>query len=155
MNCDQVFMVLTRGPFPTGGPEDGPVQHHLQGCPDCMQLAEALRPAHDIFQEAVSPAEARDLPGYWVPELATDSPAVGLPGVTMRQVASASQHPGGRSEMRTYAPASAVRYRPMVVGQSYAHRQPATPTNWSDVLHVLSFLAAVTAAGCGLCWLCS
>jgi hypothetical protein len=28
MNCDQVFDVLTRGPFPTGEPSDEPVEHH-------------------------------------------------------------------------------------------------------------------------------
>jgi hypothetical protein len=28
-------------------------------------LAEALRPALEVFQEAVPPAESRELPGYW------------------------------------------------------------------------------------------
>lgn len=65
MNCDQVFEVLTRGPFPTGTPCDAGVEAHLTVCPECRRLAEALRPALELFQEAIGPEESRDLPGYW------------------------------------------------------------------------------------------
>src|SRR2546429_8857942 len=65
MDCDQVFMILTRGPFPTGEAWDEEVESHLETCSDCWRLAEALRPALEVFQEAVPPAEGRDLPGYW------------------------------------------------------------------------------------------
>lgn len=65
MNCDQVFDILTRGPFPTGTSCDTAVEAHLAECPSCHQLAEALRPALELFQEAVDPEESRDLPGYW------------------------------------------------------------------------------------------
>jgi hypothetical protein len=65
MNCDQVFDILTRGPFPTGTDCDEPVEAHLGQCADCRRLAEALRPALELFQEAVDPEESRDLPGYW------------------------------------------------------------------------------------------
>lgn len=65
MDCDQVFMILTRGPFPTGEAWDEQVETHLEKCGSCWQLAEALRPALEVFQEAVPPAEGRDLPGYW------------------------------------------------------------------------------------------
>jgi hypothetical protein len=65
MDCDQVFMILTRGPFPTGEDWDDEVESHLEVCTDCWRLAEALRPALEVFQEAVPPAEGRDLPGYW------------------------------------------------------------------------------------------
>jgi hypothetical protein len=65
MNCDQVFDILTRGPFPTGTACDTPVEAHLNACRDCRRLAEALRPALELFQEAVGPEESRDLPGYW------------------------------------------------------------------------------------------
>lgn len=71
MNCDQVFDILTRGPFPTGGASDADVETHLSGCDECRQLAEALRPALELFQEAVGPEESRDLPGYWC-AVATD-----------------------------------------------------------------------------------
>jgi len=64
MDCDQVFMILTRGPFPTGNPWDEEVECHLETCADCWRLAEALRPAVEVFQEAVPPTEGRDLPGY-------------------------------------------------------------------------------------------
>ena len=65
MDCDQVFVILTRGPFPTGELWDEEVEAHLETCADCWRLAEALRPALEVFQEAVPPAESRDLPGYW------------------------------------------------------------------------------------------
>jgi len=65
MDCDQVFMILTRGPFPTGESWDEDVETHLETCGDCWRLAEALRPALEVFQEAVPPSEGRDLPGYW------------------------------------------------------------------------------------------
>ena len=65
MDCDQVFMILTRGPFPTGEAWDEQVETHLESCADCWRLAEALRPALEVFQEAVPPAESRELPGYW------------------------------------------------------------------------------------------
>jgi hypothetical protein len=65
MDCDRVFMILTRGPFPTGEPWDELVEGHLETCAECWRLAEALRPALEVFQESVPPAESRDLPGYW------------------------------------------------------------------------------------------
>lgn len=65
MNCDQVFMILTSGPFPTGSRSDVDVELHLEQCPDCWRIAEALRPAHDLFEESVPACEGRDLPGYW------------------------------------------------------------------------------------------
>jgi len=71
MNCDQVFDILTRGPFPTGTACDSGVEAHLAKCDECHRLAEALRPALELFQEAVDPEESRDLPGYWC-ALATD-----------------------------------------------------------------------------------
>jgi hypothetical protein len=65
MDCDRVFMILTRGPFPTGEPWDEQVEAHLESCSECWRIAEALRPALEVFQEAVPPAESRELPGYW------------------------------------------------------------------------------------------
>ena len=65
MDCDQVFMILTRGPFPTGEAWDEQVETHLESCAECWRVAEALRPALEVFQEAIPPAESRELPGYW------------------------------------------------------------------------------------------
>lgn len=65
MNCDQVFDVLTRGPFPTGHRSDRAVEAHLAHCPECQRLANALRPALELFQEAITGEEGRELPGYW------------------------------------------------------------------------------------------
>lgn len=65
MNCDQVFDILTRGPFPSGAASDASVQRHLGACAECRQLAEALRPALDLIHESVPPEESWGLPGYW------------------------------------------------------------------------------------------
>ena len=65
MNCDGVFAILTRGPFPTGSRHDGAVERHLQICPDCQRLAEALRPNSELTPESIGIEESRVLPGYW------------------------------------------------------------------------------------------
>jgi hypothetical protein len=64
LNCDQVFEVLTRGPFPTGEPEDDAVERHLRACHECRRLAEALRPAVALLHEAIETDEATALPEY-------------------------------------------------------------------------------------------
>lgn len=65
MNCDGVFDILTRGPFPSGHETDESVEAHLAGCRECQRLAEALRPAVALIQESIDAEESRDLPGYW------------------------------------------------------------------------------------------
>jgi len=64
LNCDQVFDVLTRGPFPSGDASDESVEHHLRACHECRQLAEALRPAVELLHESIDRAGAIDLPEY-------------------------------------------------------------------------------------------
>jgi hypothetical protein len=63
IHCDDVFDILTRGPFPSGHENDAAVEHHLRCCHDCRQLAEALRPAVELFHECLSD-EAGQLPEY-------------------------------------------------------------------------------------------
>ena len=57
--------------FPTGTSCDVPVEAHLSDCPECHRLAEALRPAIELFQEAVGsgrePRLARLLVRRWPP----------------------------------------------------------------------------------------
>jgi hypothetical protein len=65
MNCDEVFAILTRGPFPSGDRHDRLVETHLQFCLDCQRLAEALRPNDENRPEAVAPEDTVSLPGYW------------------------------------------------------------------------------------------
>ena len=65
IDCDRVFDVLTRGPFPTGGADDAAVEAHLERCHECARLAAALRPAIELFEEAIGPDEGHDLPSYW------------------------------------------------------------------------------------------
>lgn len=64
IDCNEVFDILTRGPFPSGGAHDDAVEHHLRSCHDCRQLAEALRPAVQLFHECLSEQEAKALPEY-------------------------------------------------------------------------------------------
>jgi hypothetical protein len=64
IHCDEVFDILTRGPFPSGHEHDAVVEHHLRSCHDCRQLAEALRPAVELFHECLSKDEIADLPEY-------------------------------------------------------------------------------------------
>jgi len=64
MNCEQVFFILTRGPFPAGEATDADVEHHLEICLSCAGLAEALRPAEGISHEALTAGESDGLPGY-------------------------------------------------------------------------------------------
>jgi hypothetical protein len=65
IDCDRVFDVLTRGPFPSGSADDAAVEAHLERCHECARLAAALRPAIELFEEAIGPDEGHDLPSYW------------------------------------------------------------------------------------------
>lgn len=64
IHCDEVFDILTRGRFPAGRESDPAVEHHLRCCHDCRQLAEALRPAVEMFHECMSAEEVAELPEY-------------------------------------------------------------------------------------------
>ena len=116
MNCDQVFMILTRGPFPTGEPWDEEVESHLETCSECWRLAEALRPALEVFQEAVPAAESRDLPGYWGDARPAASIIAALTGPAARTALASSvrrtaRAPGSfqRAELRASLAAEALR----------------------------------------------
>jgi hypothetical protein len=78
VSCDDVFEVLTSGPFPRavfgkhGGigaeapcivAQDAEIESHLAACHECRQLAEALRPAVDLIDAAIQELDA-DLPVY-------------------------------------------------------------------------------------------
>jgi hypothetical protein len=127
MECDQVFMILTRGPFPTGEPWDEEVESHLELCGDCWRLAEALRPALEVFQEAVPPAEGRDLPGYW----GDARPAATVVAQLVRE--SKRSEPAASTES---APPSYRRYLP----------QPLARELSSDVFRAMAIAATMTAA---------
>ena len=92
MNCDQVFDILTRGPFPTGTACDAGVEAHLNVCGQCRRLAEALRPAVELFQEAIGGEESRDLPGYWC-AVATDRKQPALSAELHEARSAAAQAP--------------------------------------------------------------
>jgi hypothetical protein len=130
MDCDQVFMILTRGPFPTGALSDELVEEHLEVCGDCWRLAEALRPAHDMFQESVSSAEGRDLPGYWG-DARPASAAVAALANNMTKVAATR--------------------RPRTAPPCAQPSQIVPGTRWgSDLLPAMTLASAVTAAILGV-----
>jgi len=136
MDCDQVFVILTRGPFPTGELWDEDVEAHLETCADCWRLAEALRPALEVFQEAVPPAESRDLPGYW-----GDARPAGM-------VVSSLTRPQARM-----AVARGVRRTPQILRTP---RESAPSYSVSpEVLRAMVVASTVTATavGAGLAWL--
>lgn len=123
MNCDNVFFALTRGPFPSGHSDDVTVEAHLETCPDCWRFAQALKPAMEVFQEAVPAVEGRDLPGYW-----GDSRP---PAAALMEVSDLAT--------RTLVAARRRVVRPVV--------QPVISTEevigWREVLHVCSFVAVL------------
>jgi hypothetical protein len=120
MNCDQVFDVLTRGPFPTGDASDEAVERHLRACHECRQLAEALQPAVELLHESIARDEAADLPEY--------------------QGALAAIE-------RSVATAEAMRPRPLSIQQLVrtraGERRQSGWTNFAQFAVVLMLLAAV------------
>ena len=131
MDCDQVFMILTRGPFPTGDAWDEEVEAHLETCGDCWRLAEALRPALEVFQEAVPPAEGRDLPGYWGDARPASAVVAELTSTTPRTALAASV----RQISRRYRRYQGV---PLAEGMS------------ANVLRAVALASTITAAMFGL-----
>jgi hypothetical protein len=127
MDCEQVFMILTRGPFPTGEAWDEQVESHLESCSECWRLAEALRPALEVFQEAVPPAESRELPGYW----GDARPA----SEVMAEIASGATQTALAPGVRRIA-------RPIPAYQ----RNAATREFSVDVLRAIALAATMTAA---------
>ena len=127
MDCDQVFMILTRGPFPTGEAWDEQVEAHLETCAECWRLAEALRPALEVFQEAVPPAESRDLPGYW----GDARPAADVLGQLTQAATRTIVATGVRQTQQPY--------------RNYP-RAPIASEFSTDVLRVIAFAATITAA---------
>ncbi|MCO6043155.1 hypothetical protein NG895_04495 [Aeoliella sp. ICT_H6.2] len=133
MDCDQVFMVLTSGPFPTGDPSDVDVEEHLERCPECWRFAEALRPAHDVFEEAVPASEGRDLPGYWGDAIPARA-AIAQVQQTALQTASRERSP---------RPAQAMYYTPIV-----AH----ATAGWHDVARIAVITVGIIAVAGILAW---
>jgi len=130
MDCDQVFMILTRGPFPTGELSDELVEEHLEACGQCWRIAEALRPTQNVLQEAVPSAEGRDLPGYWGDARPANAAVAELANTTARVAATRRQ--------RSAAP------RTQTV-------QIVSGTRWgTDLLPAMAVASAVTAAILGL-----
>ncbi len=131
MDCDQVFNILTRGPFPTGEPWDEQVEAHLETCADCWRLAEALRPALEVVQEAIPPAESRNLPGYWGEARPVSDALAEFAGAATRTVVAA----GTRRLHRPYP--------------AY-ERNAATREFSADVLRTIALAATMTAAALAL-----
>jgi hypothetical protein len=134
MDCNQVFMILTRGPFPTGEPWDEQVEAHLETCAECWQLAEALRPALEVFQEAVPPAESRNLPGYW----GDARPAASVVAELREAASQTALASGVRQKRRPYSDYRSGRSVPRIS---------------ADMLRAIVLTGSLTAIAVGLAWL--
>ena len=105
ITCDGVFDILTRGPFPAGQADDAGVELHLAACHECRQLAEALRPAVGLFQEALAD-QNKELPSY-VGVLASVTPNTVMPNTVMPgTVMPGRVIPGSMPEHAGFASAS-------------------------------------------------
>src|SRR3990172_5625296 len=142
MDCDQVFMVLTRGRSPAGEPWDEAVEAHLESCADCWRLADALRPAAEVFQESVPPAESRDLPGYWGDARPAANVMAQINQSTVRTALASGARPGTQSRTWPARPSYGYSRPPLIAGY---------PTNVLRALVLASTLAA-TAVGLLLLW---
>ncbi|MEM6329446.1 MAG: hypothetical protein AAF790_04265 [Planctomycetota bacterium] len=171
-SCEQAFAALTRGPFPNGLPADADIERHLAVCPDCWRLANALRPAGDLFREALSPGENRGLPSYWgdaTPPAAvvqtqhrtgrgrTGSPRGPAPPAGGNGTDHAAGDTGGGAPAATPGFASlgaltTTRVRRSTLRRPALRRPPAASTAWRDLRQVAGLLALVTTAACGLAW---
>ena len=65
MDCDQVFMILTRGPFPTGEPGTNRSKRIWNRAPIAGDWPKRCGRRSKFFRKPMPPAESRDLPGYW------------------------------------------------------------------------------------------
>jgi hypothetical protein len=115
LNCDQVFDVLTRGPFPSGDETDQPVESHLRACHECRQLAEALQPAVYLLHESLSAQDCEELPRYqgvWsaidkqreeLRDFRTDGPSRNVPRAAHAPSPRSAQHLEASFILRTLA----------------------------------------------------
>lgn len=55
MRCDDVFEILTAGPFPSGASTDEAVEIHLRSCHECRRFALALQPLAEAAESAGLP----------------------------------------------------------------------------------------------------
>lgn len=118
MNCDQVFDVLTQGPFPRGRADDSQVEAHLAGCDECRRLALALRPAVTLFHETLSENEAACLPGYWGDLLE------GQPAASPRRAASAGCDSALRADLFAAGAAEPASSREHASSEASTHADP-------------------------------
>ena len=64
VSCEHVFEILTRAPFSADDECDASVERHLVDCHECRCLAESIRPAVDLFTEAMADCDQAELPSY-------------------------------------------------------------------------------------------
>ena len=142
MDCDEVIAVLFRGPFPSGAPTDDAVERHLYECGSCAEIAEGLKPAPDLFHEALTPRENQSLPGYHG-SFGCDALAPGF--------GSASVGPTSPSG----ALAPTVQSRPARVDHALAEPRVAPAANtgaWVRTAVALAVVGSILVAASGLGW---
>ena len=130
MNCDQVFAILTSGPFPRGVPEDAVVEQHLAVCPSCWRIAEALRPDEEIGEEALPAVEIRSLPRY------------GVPLVTPQKALATSRGFGGQAGLPNPGAASATQVEHGYLLAESRHQDPANH-RWHELVRSAACMAVI------------
>lgn len=153
MDCDDVFFVLTSGPFPSGSPYDDAVERHVERCDACRGFATALRPAADLFHESLTPAEMRKLPGYRG-RVPTPAAVRARSRVT---VASGGGVEDGEA-LETALAAAIERIHPIPPRRRQLRATPAqiayiTRGSWVSTMVVLGFAAMTLVAFAGFDWL--
>src|SRR5690606_25762798 len=113
---------------------DAAVEQHLDECADCWRFAEALRPAHHGFEEAVPASQLHDLPGYW-----GEGPSSRQAYHQVRTLAL------GGVALRTQTSPRVTLPRP--------YRPPVRELGWSDITRLGMFGAALVVSALMVAWL--
>ncbi|TWT47792.1 hypothetical protein [Botrimarina hoheduenensis] len=148
MDCDQAFAALTRGPLTGHAVEDASVLEHLVGCESCLRLAEALRPAPELFHEALRKPSAEPLPAFAPREEAVAALLRGANGGTGRLSAG---------PLRLYRRAAPPARRTWTAGRRIQATAPPAhthevPTLFERIAAVMILAASATLSMGALAW---
>ena len=154
MDCDNVFMELTRAPFPAESTAARAVERHLRICPDCRRIAEAFRPAPDVSHEALSEAERETLPSYERKAGAPLPLAFAATGAG-RRPSTGSRGPGADGGAPLAMASGHARLSEEIATQVAAFTLATTreESRLADVLSLLALSVATVVGVGGLAWL--
>lgn len=152
MDCDGVFMELTRAPFPSGADSDRDVERHLRACSGCRRIANALRPHDGVRHEELGADQQSKLPVY----LPGDEPA-GIGAASSGGWSQALPHSTRRRADTRSGPSPSLllpRGRAGSIGEvspqvaAFTLASPTATTRLADMISLLG-LGLVTLLGAG------